>query len=260
MASGDENDGFNLDERDRLPWLEPATAHEPEPEKVSPQRLMLLAGLVVLLIAVVSGGVMLFRGGGSSASGGNDGDVQLVAAESPNYKVAANASDAKAFDGEGDEAFEASEGREATGRIDASRVPEAPRSDLQPAAVKTQEVPGATASKPVAKPAAKPVVTAAVQPVAKPAREAALSAAVGATTSGARIQLGALGSKAIAEEVWKKHSGRFDYLASLSHSVEPVVTGGKTLFRLRAGVSSLAEANEICGKLRVAGENCMVVR
>ena len=257
MASGDENDGFNLDERDRLPWLEPASAHEPEPEKVSPQRLMLLAGLVVLLIAVVSGGVMLFRGGGSSASGGNDGDVQLVAAESPNYKVAANASDAKAFDGEGDEAFEASEGREATGRIDASRVPEAPRSDLQPAAVKTPDV---AASKPVAKPAAKPVVTAAVQPVAKPAREAALSAAVGATTSGARIQLGALGSKAIAEEVWKKHSGRFDYLASLSHSVEPVVTGGKTLFRLRAGVSSLAEANEICGKLRVAGENCMVVR
>ena len=255
MASGDENDGFKLDEHDRLPWLEPAGVQEPEPEKVSPQRLMLLGGLVVLLIALVSGGVMLFRSG--DTGGSNDGDVQLVAAESENYKVAANASDAKSFDGEGDEAFEASEGREATGRIDASRVAEQPRADLQPAAVETPDV---AASKPVEKPVAKPVVSAAVQPVAKPAREAALSAAVGATTSGARIQLGALGSKAIAEEVWKKHSARFDYLASLSHSVEPVVTGGKTLFRLRAGVSSVAEATEICGKLRVAGENCMVVR
>ena len=254
MASGDENDAFKLDEHDRLPWLEPAGVQEPEAEKVSPQRLMLLGGLVVLLIALVSGGVMLFRGG---ETGSSDGDVQLVAAESENYKVPANATDAKSFEGEGDEAFEASEGREATGRIDASRVAEEPRADLQPAAVKTPDV---AASKPVAKPAAKPVVSAAVQPVAKPAREAALSAAVGASSSGPRIQLGALGSKAIAEEVWKKHSGRFDYLASLSHSVEPVVSGGKTLFRLRAGVSSVAEATEICGKLRVAGENCMVVR
>jgi aldehyde:ferredoxin oxidoreductase len=51
-------------------------------------------------------------------------------------------------------------------------------------------------------------------------------------------------------------SGRFTYLAPLTHSVTTVSTGGKTLYRLRA---SGADAASLCGRLRVAGESCVVV-
>jgi len=129
-------------------------------------------------------------------------------------------------------------------------VPGAPRTDL---------LPRARAARPTAKPA-KPTVTAAVKsvPVAQGANG---SAASGPAQLGApRIQIGAFGSKDLAESVWKKMSGRFDYLAELTHSVEPVESGGKKLYRLRANAASVADASALCGKLRVAGENCMVVR
>jgi hypothetical protein len=250
MSGAAENEGFNLDERDRLPWLEPAGMDE-ELERPSTAKVAGLVALGLALLAViVGGGYWLKTGAGRSD---RTEAARLIPAQGKSYKIPANESDAKSFDGEGDEAFEASAGGEAGGRIDASKVPEAPRTDLKPAA--------APAAAPVARPSAKPSVTAAVKTVPAPAKTAA-AAAGGASgaAGGARVQLGAFGSKPLAEDVWKKLSARFDYLAALSHSVEPVETGGKTLYRLRVAVASAADATATCGKLRVAGENCMVVR
>jgi len=257
-SDGFNLDGFNLDEDDRLPWLEPAS-DEGEAEGVPLAKMLLLILLGLVLLGVIGGGGYWLK---NRDGGGDGGDARLIAAESDAYKVPATAADARVFDGEGDAAFEASEGREAESRIDASQVPEAPRADLMPATVKAAETPRPAA-------AAKPTVVAAVKPAAPEPRKAAAptgstAAAAGdaapAASEGPRIQLGAFGSKALAESVWKKHSARFDYLTPLSHYVEPVETGGKTLFRLRVPVSSAADAGDICGKLRVAGENCMVVR
>ena len=249
MSGGDRNNGFNLDEEDRLPWLEPAGIEE-EPEPISLLRVFALVAVGVLLLTVIVGGGYWLKNRDHSAA---DGSAQLIAAQSENYKTPANASDARSFDGEGDEAFAASEGQEASGRIDASRIPEAPRTDLQPAAE-----PVAPA---VAPAKARPAVSAPVRDP-QPAQPRAVEAAkpVEAAATGPRIQLGAFGSRAIAADVWKKHTGRFDYLSSLQHTVEPVETGGRTLYRLRASVASPSAANEICARLRVAGENCMVVR
>lgn len=247
--AGERTDSFNLDDDDRLPWLEPA-GDEVEAEGAPLAKLLLLILLGLVLLSVIVGGGYWLK---NRDAGGDGGDARLIAAESDAYKVPANAADARIFDGEGDAAFDASEGREAESRIDASQVPEAPRTDLTPATVKAAEAP-----KPAE--AAKPKVVAPVKAAAAEPKAPAAAAATPAASEGPRIQLGAFGSKALAESVWKKHSARFDYLAPLSHYVEPVETGGKTLYRLRAVVASAAAAGETCGKLRVAGENCMVVR
>lgn len=245
MSAEQQGEGFNLDDRDRLPWLEPAGI-EDEPEKVSPLKIVGLVAIGLALLGVIVGGGYWLK---NRPAGGGSENATLIAAKSASYKIPANASDAKEFDGEGDTSFEASEGGEATGKIDASKVPEAPRTDLRAATVKTAPVVKATE--------AKPTVTAAVKNVPADPKKAAVAAAGVAAPGTARIQLGAFGSKDLAETVWKKLSGRFDYLAAAPHSVEPVEANGKTLYRLRASIASAADA---CGKLRVAGESCMVVR
>src|SRR3546814_15973259 len=58
--------------------------------------------------------------------------------------------------------------------------------------------------------------------------------AEGGAGAGATIQLGAFSSQAGANSAWKALSRRFSYLAPLSHSVTPVDSGGKALYRLRA--------------------------
>jgi hypothetical protein len=247
--SGDQSDGLNLDDGDRLPWLEPAGSDEVL-DRPSPLKILGLVGLGLALLGVIVGGGYWLK---NRNAGGEGGEARLIAAQGASYKIPANASDAKEFDGEGDASFEASEGTEATGRIDASKVPEAPRTDLKAAATKVE---------PLARPAtvAKPTVTAAVKTVPVDPKKANAGTGANADAGAPRIQLGAFGSKDLAESVWKKLSGRFDYVGALTHSVEPVETGGKTLFRLRASVASASDATATCGKLRVAGENCLVVR
>jgi hypothetical protein len=51
-------------------------------------------------------------------------------------------------------------------------------------------------------------------------------------------------------------SGRFKYLSPLTHNVMSAQVGGKTLYRLRA---SGPGAKDLCGRLRVAGESCVVI-
>jgi len=257
--TGSQNDGFNLDDRDRLPWLEPAGDDE-DIQGVAPGRIIGLVVLGLVLLGLIVGGGYWLKN--RNAGGGDGENARLIAAQSVSYKIPANASDAKEFDGEGDAAFEASEGGEGSGTIDASKVPEAPRTDLKVAPSKAEVAKAAEKSGAASHVAgAKPTVTAAVKTVAAVSSKAAAASSDASTGTGApRIQIGAFGSKALAEDVWKKLSGRFDYLAALTHSVEPVETGGKTLFRLRATVASAADAGTACGKLRVAGENCMVVR
>jgi hypothetical protein len=54
-------------------------------------------------------------------------------------------------------------------------------------------------------------------------------------------------------------SKRFAYLAPLGKLVVPFATeDGKTVYRLRVNAGSNGQAREICGKLKVAGENCFV--
>lgn len=241
-----QGDGFNLEDRDRLPWLEPAEEDYVE-QGVSPAKIVSLVVLGLGLLALIVGGGYWLKSRGNP---GNGDEPRLIAAEG-DYKVPVNATDGKSFEGEGDAAYPTSEGAEPAGRIDASKVPETPLPNVSRGSITKEQ-----AAKPDVAPT-KGKVVAAVKDETRSSKP--VSAAASGAGGGAFIQLGAYGSTAVANDAWKKFAKRFDYLATLGNSVQPVSVGGQTLYRLRAQAPSSAEAASICGKLRVAGESCMVV-
>ncbi|BAV65957.1 SPOR domain-containing protein [Sphingobium cloacae] len=231
---------LDLDDEDRLPWLEPAIEDEEE-ERLSPVRLLafILAGL--LLIGAVVAGIWWIQ----NRAGGAGGEGKLIEAPAEDYKLAAKDADARKFAGEGDASFAASEGVARDGRIDPSRVPEAPITATRPAPADQQQASPA-------KPAQSVTTRVTDETQAKP-----VAATVKAGAAGGTIQLGAYGNQAFAKDAWKRLSKRFAYLEPLPMSVESAQVGGGTVYRLRAAAG--AEASAICGKLKVAGESCMVV-
>ncbi|MEM7545282.1 MAG: SPOR domain-containing protein [Pseudomonadota bacterium] len=86
-------------------------------------------------------------------------------------------------------------------------------------------------------------------------RAAALASAV-------QIQLGAFNSEAIAAEEWAKIKSRNgDLLAGRGRVITPVLSGGRRLFRLRAGpFDTVAQASALCRGLQARNEACIVAR
>ncbi|WP_395635356.1 SPOR domain-containing protein [Sphingorhabdus sp.] len=215
--------GLNLDDPDRLPWLETADGHEYD-DTASPFKLafMLLAGLV-LLAAIIGAIYWLQR----NQIGGANGNGQLIAAPAGAYKVKPQDAGGKRFEGEGDSAFAASEGT----KTGATLVPAAKTAAIAP--------PAAMASAPVAAPAP--------------------SAAAPAST--VMVQLGAFGDSAKADAAWAALNKRFGFLAGMNRKIaETNVEGGRKVFRLQAVTANSSEAQQLCAKLKVAGENCLIVR
>jgi hypothetical protein len=260
------NEGLDLQDEDRLPWLEPVEDYDREPS-VSPVNLLGLVLGGLLLLGVIVGGVYWLQNRSGSGS-------DLIAAQEGDYKVAPTESGAKTFDGTGDASFATSEGAEPNGKIDATKVAEAPAAT--PAVTKVDAAapaPGTPAAKiaeakakaDAAKaaatktPPAVPAKTAAAPAV--PAKTAAAPIAAPAAAAGtAMVQLGAFGSDATANGAWGGLTKRFPYLAGLTKTVVPAAVGGGTVYRLRANAGSAAQAADICKRLRTAGENCIVVR
>jgi hypothetical protein len=212
-------------EDDRLPWLEAA---DEDDDDGGPSAAKLIAFVVIGLVAIglVVGGLFWM----GNRTGAGDGEPELIAAPEGDYKVKPDDPGGMKVKGEGDTQFAASEGAQPKGAIDTSRVPEAPVTKAPAAAAPT--------SQPKATPQPAP---------AEPAPAAA---------GGQTIQLGAFDSQAQANSAWKAMASRFSYLAPLSHSVMTAQVGGRTFYRLRA---SGAGARDICRRLEVAGESCIVV-
>lgn len=241
--------GLGLEDEDRLPWLEAADGFEEDGE-VSPARLLVMVLGGLLLIGVVLGGLWWVQNGGTRSDG------ELIAAQGGNYKVAPKNDGAKAFEGEGDASFSASEGAEPAGKVDPTRMPEEPAVTPaeREAAAKKVAADKATATKAAA--------TKAPADKAKPAAPVKTADAPKAApiSGAAMIQLGAFSSDAAAAKAWTSLSKRFAYLAELKKSVSPAKVGDGTVYRLRVSAGTTANATNLCGKLRVAGENCVVVR
>jgi SPOR domain len=229
---------LNLQDEDRLPWLEAVETDE-EDEGVGGSKLVLTVFAMLLGIGVLVGGMWWLNNQKQAPSG----DGTLIAAQEGNYKVKPEEPGGMKVEGQGDASFAASEGAEANGKVDMSATTEAPV-----AVVKENQV---AAAKPAPAPAAKPAVSA---PIAAPAAPKPLTAP--APTGGGLVQLGAYGSTASAEEAWTKLSARTPALARLSKSVLPAAVGGKTLYRLRANAGSPAAAAALCAQVG----NCIVVK
>lgn len=244
--------GLGLEDEDRLPWLESADGFEEEGE-VSPARLLVMVLGGLLLIGAVLGGLWWIQNGGARGKG------ELIAAQEGNYKVAPKNDGAKTFEGEGDASFSASEGVEPAGKVDPTRMPEEP-------AVTPQEREAAASKAVTDKAAATKAAAARTAPAekakAKPAAIATKTpgAESKAASGSAMIQLGAFSSDAAAAKAWTSLSKRFAYLAELNKTVSPAKVGSGTVYRLRVSAGTAANAANLCGKLRVAGENCAIVR
>jgi hypothetical protein len=253
IAANERDGGLNLDNEERLPWLEPAADYGEE-EAVSPVRLLMLVLTGLALIAAVLGGLWWMQGGGAR------GDGELIAAQAGPYKTPPTDDGAKQFEGEGDASFAASEGLETAGRVDPARLPE------EPAVAETPKVPPPPAKVAVdaapkgAAPAAKAPVVVSKSPPPKADTPVAKAPEAAAALAGATIQLGAFSSEGSAAKAWTSLAKRFAYLEGLGKSVVPASVDGKTVYRLRAAAGSAAAASDICAKLRVAGESCTVVR
>jgi cell division protein FtsN len=218
-TSNDESGNrFALDDPDRLPWLETADGYE-YAEGASPLKVAgLVLGGLALLAAIVGGIYWLQR----NQTGGAQGKGELIAAQEGNYKVAPKDREGKTFEGEGDAAFAASEGKK-TGATIAAPV----KTDDPKAAV----------------PADKP-------------------AASGAAPAGAAmVQLGAFGDAAKADQAWAAYGKRFGFLAGTNRRIaEATGEGGRKIYRLQAVTANAAAAQQLCAKLKAAGENCLIVK
>lgn len=238
------DDRYRRDE-DRLPWLETIG---PDEDRDPPSFIRFLALLLVALavLAVVAFAVLKYRSSDPSGTG------QLIPAPAEPYKVRPEEPGGLKVEGEGDAAIATSDGKApGTGAIDLTAVPEAPvDTSRAPAASPTPDAAGRSAVADV--PAARGRLVAAA-PIAS-----GRPAAGNATGNGALVQLGAYPSEAGANAAWTRFTKRFGYLAPLEKLVQPVAREGKTLFRLRVNAGSAAAAADLCGRLRVAGEECFL--
>jgi SPOR domain len=213
-----ESNRFALDDPDRLPWLETADGYEYD-DGASPLKVagMVLGGLA-LLAAIVGGIYWLQR----NQTGGATGNGELIAAQEGDYKVKPDEAGGKTFEGEGDSAFAASEGK----KTGATIAPPAKAGD------------------------------------AKAAATAPTPAASGPAPAGAvMVQLGAFGDSAKADTAWAGLTKRFGFLSGVNRRIaEASGEGGRKIFRLQAVTANAAAAQQLCAKLKAAGENCLIVK
>jgi hypothetical protein len=87
-------------------------------------------------------------------------------------------------------------------------------------------------------------------------------AANGPTPAGAvMVQLGAFGDSAKADQAWAGLGKRFGFLSGTNRKIaEATGEGGRKIFRLQAITANAAAAQQLCAKLKAAGENCLIVK
>lgn len=139
----------------------------------------------------------------------------------------------------------------AVAKADAGKAAEAAKADAARAAAAKAEAEKAAAAKAAEAKAAEAKAKAEAEAKAK--AEAAKKPAY-------FLQLGAFSSVDRAQAGWKEFAAKYEKeLEKLGPDIQPVKTGDKTMYRLRAGPISLkARADSLCGKLKAAGQPCLV--
>ncbi len=234
----DSTNDASVAEEDRLPWLE-AVDDEDDDQGIAPAKLV--GGVIAALAAIglVIGGAFWVRDRNAAANA--SGAPGVIAAAPGDYKVKPGEPGGMAVPGQGDTAYAASEGADPHSAMDLSALPEAP-------VTKTKAEPAPAAP-------AKPVETAKTPEKTKTPVETATAPAKAA--GGGLVQLGAFSSEAKADAAWTAMSKRFAFLAPLNKNIVSATVGSGKVYRLRAVAG--ADANRVCGKLKVAGESCLLV-
>lgn len=214
-VTNNDNDGLNLDDPDRLPWLDTAEGYEYDNGNSGLKILFLVLGGIALLAAIVWGVYWMQR----NQTGAEGGNGELIAAQEGDYKVRPEEPGGKNFEGEGDAAFSASEGKKTAASIGTAKD----------AATKAPE--------------------------AKTASTAAVPA------GSALVQIGAYSDASTANQAWAALGKRFGFLSGVNRKIsENTAEGGRKVFRLQAITNDAAAAQQLCAKLKAAGEGCMIVK
>jgi hypothetical protein len=238
-------DQIDLRDEDRLPWLETVEPDEEEPSSAGRTIAFVLLGLAVL--AAVLFGIWSWQNRAKA------GDGALIAAQEGDYKVRPDDPGGLKVEGEGDAAVATSQGQGAgNGAMDLKQVPEAP------IVARPTPAPRPSASATAGRNAVAAVPQSGGRLVAAAPMGQTRATAPGAGGGGSLVQLGAFPSEAAANTAWGGFAKRFGYLAALGKSVQPVKLNGRTLYRLRVNAGSAGQAQDICGRLRVAGESCFI--
>lgn len=281
-------------DEDDAPWLASA---EPDGREtyVSGRRFKLILLLLLALLLLVVGliyAVIAKPDEGTEVDGGFVGEVPLIRAPDTPFRTRPENAGGMKVEGLDQTTYQAAGGVDPEGDIALGDLPEEPMERpvarpravlppldaIEPAVQTPPEPPRALetsvmierkAEVPVVKkpePKAKPKVI----ETPKPSNDRLAGVLDGVTPKTAMpsvgsgsyaLQLGAFSSNAKADAAWKKISARFSYLAGLSKSVVKVDREeGETLYRLRAaGVESREKADNLCARMRVAGDQCQVV-
>jgi hypothetical protein len=229
---------------DRLPWLE--TAGDDGDEGPSLGRVVGLVLLGLVALAAIMGGIYWVQHRGAQPGNGD-----LIAAQEGDYKVKPDNPGGLKVEGEGDAAVAASGGAPGgNGSIAVTNLPEAP---IVGKKVGPDGKPGPGSSTATASVSGSGG-TLTAPPPGKPA------AVAGGAGGGAVVQLGSFPTEAGANAAWAATSKRFGYIAGLGKSVQKAEVNGRTFYRLRVNAGSTGAATQLCGKLKVAGEACIVTQ
>ena len=233
---------------DRLPWLE-TVDHEEEERGSGAVRVIFLVLLGLAIIAAAIFGWWWFQN-----RPGAGGSGALIEAEPGPYKERPGDTGGMKVAGDGDTRFVTSDGGISNGSVDVDAIPEEPVAGKQApkAAAKDSGKPGTGAAKVVAE-----VPQTADKVAAKPS-DTRKTAATAGGGGGSVVQLGSFPTKSRADAAWKALSQRFSYLAPLGQAVQKADVNGSTVYRLRVNAGSAGQAKEICGKLKIAGEDCYI--
>lgn len=233
-----------LGDEDRLPWLEPARPVRRQDSRAALRWVVFGLLVLALLIAIVAGGLWLTR------PAATDGQGALIAAPKEPYKVRPPNPGGMRVDGAGDTAFAASDGRPPESAINLDAQPEAPVAATGTAPEAGRAPPeNAGRSAQAAIPASEGRVS--TTPAA-PARAASAG-------GGRLVQLGSFNSDARAREAWRILSGRFSFLADRQPTVATGEVNGRQVYRLRLDAGGAPQARELCQRLTLGGEACLVV-
>ncbi len=263
MAPRDNRRDFGRDGDEDAPWL--AEADPRARTEVSRRSVFWTFVIIATLLAVAAiGGVLLFskKAGGSTEGYMNAEQAPLIEADRSPYKV--KPSDPRGLAVEGQDQLIYDAGSDVPSTIDPDSLPEQPLPRPGSMAAgpprdllsETQKpVPAIAAPVAPAAPVIAAPATAAPVPkpplvVLPPAPPAPAPVKLPAKTGG--VQLGAFSSPELADAAWAGLSGKYGLSGKRVIAVE---SGGKTLYRLRAGSS---DAVATCATIKAGGDACAV--
>lgn len=212
---------LDLDENDRLPWLESAD-DDYDDAGVDTARLFGFGLAAVAILAALISGIWWLSHRQADPALVADGSV--IAAPSEPYKEAPKNPGGKQLAGTGNSSYEVSQGKDPQGQLAGGGVAPKPSVDT-----------GVPGTGPVA---------------AGPA----------APTGGVGVQVGAFGSQAAAEAGWARLVGQSAALKGVSHRVVEGSADIGKVYRLQAVAGDEAKANALCASLKSAGIACQVKR